>query len=271
MTLYRGDRRIKRPIVNGQPARFLMHRGRQVWPCRKPIRPPTLKYRIVEDADEKWFEVGFDSLEELDGSAATGWTDPRGYCDMRLERSENLVTWYEEEFTDCADSGTPNGDGSWKYWARSIFPVDSKVKTGQIWCQSPTADFNSYDTRNNPFTSIKINNVTQSLPNYPYTMPTDAATLQSDLRAAGWTGATVVASSDVNWRIDIPDVPYDAWSSTSKVFWPGYYVADMFGGMTILVDGYGFSGQFVNSVGVRTAVLRQFARMAVRRGPRVLP
>lgn len=226
-----------------------------------------LLYRIVDDGSQKWFEAGILApSNDLLGSAASGWTDAGGNLLFRLHRSEDLINW-DTDWIEAPGSPEAVGDGDYIYWARGRFPVDSKVKTGQMWAQSPTAVFNYSDPRNNPITGVTINGVAQTLPNAPYSMPSAAATLQADLRAAGWTGATVVATSNINWRIDIPNVNFTDYSAVNRVRWPGYYVPDMYGALIILIDGMDFTGEFVNAAGVRTAVSKQFARLGVSPGP----
>lgn len=264
MTLYKGTRRVKGLKHQGRNCRLILKEGRQVWPCRKPLSLGSLEYRIVNDAGEKWFEVGFPSAELLEGNASAGWQDERGYCILELEQSETLTAWAKGKFVDI---GSPQAiPGGFQYWARCIHPVDSTIKTGQMKATAPATG----DSRNGPFTALTIGGVIQSLA-FPYTMPTDAARLQADLRAAGWDGATVTASSFYDWEIVIPDAYYNGASIVTKVFWPVYYVADMYGALTTAIDGKSFSGEFVNEAGVRTAVPKQFARMAIKRGPRILP
>ena len=218
-----------------------------------------LETRQVEEDDEKWFEVGFTVPFKLNGNARDGWFDRYGVR-LALQRSETLLSWHLGEFTDCANSPTKNLDGSYTYWCRSIYPVDSLIKTGNIYVQSP-GDYGQPDSRNNPFTGITINGVVQSLANAPYTMPGDAAQLQTDLRALGWTGATVTASAATVWRIDIPNVDFDAWDLATWVHWTGYLIPDMYGALTILIDRWGFTGEFINEAGVRTSNHKQFARL----------
>jgi hypothetical protein len=267
MTLYKGNRRVKRFKANGRNVRFLMKEGRQVWPCRKALSMGSLEYRITNDGGEKWFEVAWQSLEVLTGSAAAGWQDARGYIKLDLEQSENLTQWNRAKFVDALGSPETVGDGSFKYWARCIHPVDSTIKTGRMRAAGPSTG----DPRNGPFTALTVGGVIQTLPHFPYTMPTDAALLQADLRAAGWVGATVTATNFYDWEIIIPDVYYNGASIVTKVFWPVYYVADIFGALDSPVDGVSFSGEFVNEAGIRTALPKQFARIAATRGPRVLP
>jgi hypothetical protein len=219
-------------------------------------------YRITEEDGpngwEKWFEVGFIFPARLAGDASRGWVDPSGRCRLWAEWSEDLVAWSTVGFIDCAGSPTEVDDG-WEYWCRSILPVDSVEKSGNIWCESTEA---SGDSRNNPFTSLTIAGVVQTLPNFPYEMPSDAAQLQTDLRAAGWTDATVAASSDVDWRIEIPDVDFVAYELLSEVGWPVYYVTDPLGSSNA-VAGRSFGGGVVNGSGVLTYNPRQFMRLGI--------
>lgn len=263
--IYKGTRRAKRFTKDGRNITMLIKGGRQAYPCIGKLKIGQLEYRITDDGLEKWFEVGFALDSIWTGNATTGWTDAAGFVKLDLERSENLTAWATGEFVNCAGSPALVGT-AYAYWARSHFPVDSEEKIGVLTCES-----NGGDARNNPFTSITINNIVQTLPHYPYTMPTDAAQLQADLRAAGWTGATVVATSATVWTITISTVHQTDYSTTSRVAWPVYYVADMYGALTTAVNGRDFTGEFVNEAGVRTAVPKQFARLRISQGPNFQP
>lgn len=48
-----------------------------------------------------------------------------------------------------------------------------------------------------------------SLPSYPYALPSQAATLQADLRTAGYSGAVVMLYKDP-WTITLPNLSADA-------------------------------------------------------------
>lgn len=222
-----------------------------------------LSYRRTEingaNGYEKWFEVGFTAPNLLVGDASRGWVDSSGRIRFWLEWSEDLFHWTTASFIDAA-APTPVA-GGYEYWARSIWPMDSAASSGEIICES-IGDSND-DARNNPFTALTINSVVQTLPNFPYTMPTDAALLQTDIRAAGWTGATVVASSDIAWAITIPNVSHSTYYTTNAVYWPQYYIADYLGNQTVKVWSRGFSGQYVNSAGTRTKLRKQFARLGI--------
>lgn len=219
-----------------------------------------LDYRIVTTTTDRWFEVGVPMLAAQpmeSGNASAGWLWLNGFIRLHLEWSEDLVHWHVGKF---ADSGTPqaiviDGQDSLIYWARSMYSVDSKVKTGHMWCEQIGGD-----TRNNPFTGLTLNNVVRSLPNFPYTMPTHAGQLQTDI-AAIFQGATVTATSDVDWRIDVPEVNFTAYSTLNKIYWPEYHVPDYLGNLVNHDDGAIFQGEFVNASGVRCALNKQFARL----------
>jgi hypothetical protein len=140
---------------------------------------------IVDDSANLFFELHFVVDSVLDGSVEAGFTHPD---DARLgftvERSEDLQTW----FTDMVTSGTVEDqmDGTWLYKARSPVLVNSVTKTGQL-----VLDFPTPNPLANPLTGVTIGDVPLSLPNFPYDMPADAAVLEADLVAAGFTGATV--------------------------------------------------------------------------------
>ena len=219
-------------------------------------------WRVVEingaNGWEKWWEVGFQTPDLLAGDASRGWVDSSGRVRIWAEHSEDLISWRTQGFFSPA-APTPVS-GGWEYWMRSYLPMDSAISTGQMWCQSTAVDG---DSRNNPFTSLKLYSTVQALAHFSYTMPGDAATLQADLRAYGWTGATVVATSDVDWRIDIPNVSFSAYTTVNRIYWPSYLVANMFGDIVNPIDGNFFSGKFVNSAGVRTKVVNQFCRIGI--------
>ena len=163
---------------------------------------------IVDDTANQFFELHWLMDEEMDGSVEDGFTHP---SDSRLtfvvERSEDLQTWT----TDMLNVGAPEDqmDGTWLYKARSPMMVASVTKTGQLTLSRPTPD-----PRSNPITSITLGDVELDLPNYPYDMPADAATLEADLIAEGFTGATVTdLESGAYWVLttdyaaQLPDSP----------------------------------------------------------------
>lgn len=142
----------------------------------------SLEIRLITDDVAEWFEVGFLSpFETLPGSAADGWTDPDGYLLFRLERSEDLLAW-DHAWSDSPLSPEPQGE-NWMIWARSEFPRLWKYVTIDITLTS--------DRHGKDITALVLFGTTIALPNYPYSMPADAAQLQTDLLALGYTGATV--------------------------------------------------------------------------------
>ena len=187
MSLYKGTRRIKKPIVNGQPARMLLYQGRQIYPCRGVHPLPSQAYRFDDATDAKWFEVGFRSPEILSGNASAGWTDPRGYVVMELQSSVDLQAWSMGQFVDCASTAIDNGDGTFDYWSRCIIPHHWEAVLVDLMATS--------DRSGKSITGISVMLAAVALTGFPYAMPADAARLQTDLRAAGYTGATVTSAS----------------------------------------------------------------------------
>ena len=218
----------------------------------------SLPTEVVTEGDWKWLEVAFTSPEILFGNASIGWHYPPTRCRVWLERSDTLVvgSFYTTGFVDSPGYPEPVL-GGYAYCARSIYPVDAKVKTAAMVVGYTSGG----DTRNNPFTAITIASTVQNLPNFPYTMPTHAAQLQTDLRAAGWTGATVTASSATVWNVTIPSVPLTDWKMLNKIFWAEYTYTDMMG-ETATNDGISFQETYVdsNNVAIKT---RQFVRLGV--------
>lgn len=265
---------IDRVFVGGQEAEFIFGQGTQLFPnLPVPIWGRTSS-RVVDDAGEKWFEMGFAMDHLLSGNPAAGWTDAGNYFRIDYEWSPDLVTWSAGKFVNAPTPVINNGDGTWQYWARALNPVDAAVKSGDIRVSSgyngQLGNIVSGDTRNNPFTALTIAGVAQALGGFPYTMPTDAARMQTDIRALGWTGATVESSSSTVWRIIIPAINYTSYAQSSKVFWPVYLVADMFGVVNQPVDGAGLTGTLVDAAG--TPIFNKaFGRLKFSTGSRYNP
>lgn len=263
--LHNGDRLVTCLRSGDRLITLLMHGDCQIYPAKKWSKTQLL-IRIADDGQQKWYEVGLRLPCAVPGNAAEGW-NLLG-IPLRLQRSEDLVNWTTGEFVDCAGSPTTNGDGSKTYWARSIFPVDSKVKSGQLraksvasWGSGTPGDFGG-DTRNNPITKLTVAGVNLALGGFPYALGTagEDERMTADMQPF-YSGATMVATSNVLWELIIPGVTNTTYGQLNKIWWePGYYVADMFGDLTTLVNGYGLAGDFVNADGVRTAVQKQFFR-----------
>jgi hypothetical protein len=258
-----GGRQVTELRHAGAKVQCLIRNGRVVFVDPElPTRQDLLEVRIAEEDGEngieKWFEVGFNVEADIwTGNAAAGFNDRAGLYRLDLMWSEDLENWSYGKFSDCADSPLSMEDGTYDLWARSCYPIDSQIKTGVMFIES------CMDDRRQPFTALTINSTVIALPNFPYHMPADAAQLQTDLRAAGWSGSTVAASGPGVWRIDIPNTEQTDFSSKNYLYWPGYYVPDLYGQLSIWVDGYYFSGAYTNLSDVRTALPKQFARIAI--------
>jgi hypothetical protein len=138
-------------------------------------------YRMVNDSSGYWFEVGFESPVALLGNAADGWTDPDGNLRFRFQRSETLTAW-DHQWITCPTGVETTPDG-FRYWARSPIPA---------WYYNIVCDLTlTCDNYGKSITAISVAQAAVSLPGYPYAMPSQAATLQTHLRSAGFTGAVV--------------------------------------------------------------------------------
>jgi len=220
----------------------------------------------VEDSGKRWFEFGFRIDTQLTGHPATGWMDAGQYLRIEPEWSPDLVNWHMGKFMPAPVPVVEVEPGIFEYWSRALNPAASAVRHGEIIAQSGANGY-SGDIRNNPFISITIAGVTQDLPNYPYTMPTDAAILQADLIAAGWAGTTVQATDATHWSVTIPDVDFSAFEQASRIYWPAYLVADMFGELVNTVQSVDFAGQMVDETGTLLCD-KAFARLKLSAGPR---
>jgi hypothetical protein len=151
-----------------------------------PTPPPVMTRRVSDSAGE-WFEFGFTAPEELTGNAATGWTNAAGEISWEIEASETLTTWAEDEMVDAAVTGIEHVNGTVTYWSRWTVP--------RLWKYVMIDVTAGSDRYGKSITAISLFQTEVSLPNYPYAMPSQAAALQTDLRAAGYTGALVTTTS----------------------------------------------------------------------------
>jgi hypothetical protein len=155
-----------------------------------PVMPDLiqLEHRMTNDATGYWFEMGFAVEEELAGNPNAGWTVPSlPGLGIKIERSTDLINWIQDGLEACAGSPEDMLDGSWEYWTRGSVPA---------WWNAVMLDFHVASARyGKSITEIILKQTPISLPNFPYAMPSQAASLQADLRAAGYTGATVTSSS----------------------------------------------------------------------------
>jgi hypothetical protein len=274
-TAYTKGAEIGQVFVQGEEAEFVFGRGTQILPTLGAEIYGRTEARVVLDANERWFEMGFRMDHLLSGNAATGWTDQGNYFRIEPQWSPDLINWSMGKFIPAPTPVVDNGDGTWSYWSRAIHPVDSAVKTGMLECSSGQLYYGqpgnnpNTDTRNTPFTALTILGVVRALGGFPYTMPTDAARMQTDL-AAIFPGATVEASSSTVWRIRIPGQTFSAFLQLNKVYWPVYLVEDMFGDVNTPIDGANLTGNFVNSAGVAVHP-KAFGRLKITPGTRYDP
>lgn len=273
-TIYARKTRIKgveasRIFYHGQETTFLFGKGTQIFPNLPVAVYGTSMSRVVTDSGQKWFEFGFMIDTTLTGNSSAGWTDSGNYFKLEPEWSLDLVNWSMGKFVP-APTPVVTVTGGFEYWSRCIHPVDSSTKTGQLSLVSGSGIAGAlYDTRNNPFTALTIAGVVRALGGFPYTMPTDAARMQTDL-AAIFPGATVVATTDVDWAITIPNVSLTAYTQTNRISWPQYLVADMYGNINTPCNGADFKGTYVNASGV-AIYDKAFARLKISGGTRYDP
>lgn len=183
--IFHNGNEVNRVFHGGVEAEYVLCQGKMIFPEPDP-RLPNTPVRIVLESDAFWFEFGWPSAETLTGSAADGWQDENGYCRIRAVRSQDLATW-DHSVIDSPSSPESDGQGNLIYWVRSTVPcywIDVMI---DVTAQS--------DRYGKSITAIQLFGNSVSLPHFPYAMPSQAATLQADLRAAGYTGATVTSVS----------------------------------------------------------------------------
>lgn len=249
----------------GQAVERVMHQGVEIYPRSGPrwTGLPPVKYRTVEDGGRKYFEFGFVSQDLLAGNPATGWTDPMGFVNLFVQWSDNLANWAVGKFLEAPVPVVAVGD-AYEYWVRAINPIDAISKTGTALIASNNGNG---DSRNNPFTGITIAGAAVALPNFPYTMPGDASQMQTDLRAAGYAGATVVSTSGVDWSITLPDLVFDIYGIETWVSWPAYTVMDIIFNVEISVARRYATAALVDDEGNKIE-RAAYARLAIQPGPR---
>jgi hypothetical protein len=124
-------------------------------------------------------------------------------------------------------------------------------------------------------TEVRSGGTLITLPSYPYSLPSQAATLQADLRSAGQTGAVVRLYGDA-WTILLPDRPAADLLQRQEVitFTPGdpFPYWNFFGEYQGLVPDNTLTAEVGNirpGVGdaVLTEALKQFGRFQLSAGP----
>lgn len=257
---------IDRVFVAGQEAEFIFGRGTQIYPNAPVQLYGTTSVRIVDEGEKKWFEVGFRIDAELTGNSGPGWTDAGNYLKIEVQWSDDLQTWRMGKFAPAAVPVVDLGGGIWEYWSRALNPVDAEAKIGAISFGNVRGD-----NRINGFTSMVIASIAQPLAHFPYDMTVSgtAAQLQADLVALGWIGSVVTGTAASDWRVTIPNVPYESYADQSWIGFPSFTVPDFIVG-TIVVDRTYPSGSFVDDNGVEIPP-KGFARLRISAGTRYDP
>ena len=261
--------------TEGEEINILLNDGRVVYmrdpdPATWNKCPLLIKGRHVEESGangfEKWYEIGLELPASftavMTGNSAAGWSICGNLIQIHLEHSETLTQWALGRFPPSPHTPTTNGNPNPEleiltHWCRSIYPVDSKIKTGQI-----VSIIHGEDARIDRITSLKINGVLQALPRYPY-MLTNIAAFAVDL-AVLWPGATATSTGPGNWDIRIPNVPNTTYGAANEIWWPRFLVPNIYGDVVNPCDHTGLPGEFVNAGGVRTHLEKQFTRAGLR-------
>lgn len=171
----------------GEEIEFAFGKGTQLFPNAPVAIYGRTQWRVVNDTDQKVFEVGFAIDHEMTGNAATGWTDSGNYLKFEIQQSDDLITWNMGRFIPAPVPVVDLGGGSYQYWSRCVVPIK--------W-QETLIDFRASSTRyGKEITALGILGVDVYLPNFPYAMPADAAQLQTDLRANGYPDSVVTADT----------------------------------------------------------------------------
>lgn len=260
-------------FVTGHEAEFVFGQGTQLFPNIPVPIYGVCGTRVVLDAGQRWFEFSFRMDHLLSGNAGAGWTDAGNYFRIEPEWSLDLVNWSMGKFIPAPVPVVDLGGGVYEYWARSVHPVDSAIKSAQISCRSREVwdgepGTIAGDARNNPITGITIAGVALALGGFPYALGTagEDARMTAALQPF-YAGATVVATSNIVWDIIIPGVSLSSFGQFSRVFWPGYLVPDIFGNLTITLASADLSGNYINAAGV-AIYNKAFARLKITAGTR---
>jgi len=208
----------KRTFSGGEEIGFVFHEGEEIefafgrgtqFFSNAPVEIyGRTQWRVVNDTDQKVFEVGFAIDHEMTGNAATGWTDSGNYLKFEIQQSDDLVTWNMGRFLPAPVPVVDLGGGNFQYWARCVVPIK--------WVET-LIDFRASSTRyGKDITAMGILGIDVYLPNFPYSMPADAAQLQTDLRANGYPDSVVTA--DTTTPISVEGKNYQPGSANVLYF-----------------------------------------------------
>ena len=175
-TLFQGDR----PIYMSPEA---AHEAGEIW---LDANVKTVS-STLNDAEAFWFEVAVTLPGDFAGSPAAGWTRAMDKIRLRLSHSEDLLTWTQGGWsTPPGRSTITNPDGTKTWPARYSAPI--------FWTTVIVDQTLTSDRAGKSITSLLVIDDEITL-TPPRAMPADAALLQADLRARGYTGATVTSVS----------------------------------------------------------------------------
>lgn len=198
--IHRGDR-YPRGLHRGSRKQHALFKGdRLIYASPEAIRAGTKGWldtyvkteaRTVLDSTALWFEVDVILPSGFTGSAAAGWTRTSDQIHLGLHWSENLTSW------TAACSGWTAAPGSWPVTlgdGRKLWTC--RYATPVYWMATMVDFRHTSDLHGKSITGISVlgTAVTTGM-SYPYAMPADAARLQTDLRAAGYTGAVVSSTT----------------------------------------------------------------------------
>jgi hypothetical protein len=190
--LYHGDRRVN-----------VLSRGSRIVYVSPELTQQMLKEWLfinaktlpvmVSDAEAKWLELEITLPATWTGNAVDGYTGPMDasgtVATLGLTYSTDLQTWSTGGWIEAPGKSTINvGDGTKKFFVRY-------AETPSVYYEVQV-DLRATSNRyGKSITAIDVLGVSVALPNFPYAMPADAATLQADLRDEGFTGALVTSTS----------------------------------------------------------------------------
>lgn len=190
---------------------------------------------IEEDSAGRWFEMEVDLPDTFTGDAEEGWTD--GVIRVGLHWSDNLTAWLGagNGWIDApGKSPLSLGGGRKRFYAR--YETSAVIRFSALIDQRLTTS-----RHGKSITACRVFNAAVSLPNFPYEMPADAAQLQTDLRAAGYTGATVSTATG-GWSAKIGD--YNVAKTTFVPTWSGSDITALtagFGGSSVSLPNFPYT------------------------------
>jgi hypothetical protein len=187
--LFRGDRRIHLLCKGGRPiyvSNEAAKAGAKAWLDANV----THRVVMVDDSNGYWFDLEVILPPDFAGNPTDGWSN--GTIHLGMFWSDDLVSWNAAgdgwAFSPGKETPETMANG-WKKWFVRCISVP-------VWWKSMLIDLTAVSNRyGKAITGLTIYRTPVSLPNYPYDMPGEAAQLQTDLRAAGYAGATVSSVS----------------------------------------------------------------------------